>query len=214
MEEVLGKYSPQQVYKARLADYLTQQVEQDAPAIQQIQEAMDAEKQSLDDRLALGEIDTAEYNQAIIELRDSTTAQLENLMTEDRATELAQQSMDLIGQGTAAEELPLFADIQGVTGAGVQELYNKMVTNLEGIHKKEQAAIPEFKGYAETEMVTDIRQLEPEFMDYVRRLGVAPEYSRWLVSNFQPLYYEWIQQRDEGQTFIDFVSQYLSNGGR
>ena len=214
MEEVLGKYSPQQVYKARLADYLTQQVEQDAPAIQQIQEAMDAEKQSLDDRLALGEIDTAEYNKAIIELRDSTTAQLENLMTEDRATELAQQSMDLIGQGTAAEELPLFADIQGVTGAGVQELYNKMVTNLEGIHKKEQAAIPEFKGYAETEMVTDIRQLEPEFMDYVRRLGVAPEYSRWLVSNFQPLYYEWIQQRDEGQTFIDFVSQYLSNGGR
>lgn len=213
MEEALGNYAPQEVYKARLADYLTQQVEQDAPALKEWEEQFEAEQQRLNDWYAQGKYTLEQYNDYAIRLRDANEEKLNTLMTEDRAAELAQQSLDLIGQGTAAEELPLFADIQGVTGAGIQDLYNKMVTNLEGIHKKEQAEIPEFKGYAETEMVTDIRQLEPEFMDYVRRLKVAPEYSRWLIGNFQPLYYEWTQNRDEGVTFLDYVSQFLRSGG-
>uniref|UniRef100_A0A6M3J362 Uncharacterized protein n=1 Tax=viral metagenome TaxID=1070528 RepID=A0A6M3J362_9ZZZZ len=240
MEEVLGKHAPTQVYQARLADYLDRQIEQDKPEAQKWTDYYNTEIQGFKDRLALGKIDQAAYNEGSIALRNMIDEKLSGLMTEDRATELAQQAMDLINKGTQAEELPLFADIQGVTGASVQDLYNQTVKGtpvldyygnqkldragnpmftggLEAQFNQEQAKIPQFKGYPDVGAVNPVTGREQgQYLSYVESLGLAPEYANYMKGRYWGFYNLWLQARrqaDYPMPFISFINDYLAGGG-
>uniref|UniRef100_A0A6M3K4B2 Uncharacterized protein n=1 Tax=viral metagenome TaxID=1070528 RepID=A0A6M3K4B2_9ZZZZ len=213
MEEALGRYAPEQVYQARLSDYLTRQIEKDAPQIKQITEQYNAAVQELRDRTSLGEIETEEYNANAIALRKNMEAQMANLMTDDKAMELAQQAIGQFGQAPV-EQLPLYADLQGVEGEAVMNLYNRSLGEFQKQYQTQLEKVPQWGGYPSTDQRPTGKE-QAEFLDYVSRAGFAPEYQKWAGNQFWDIYNTWIERLkfDPSIKFMDFARQYIETGG-
>lgn len=213
MEDALGRYAPVQVYAARLNDYLTAQMQQDAPEIQRYQDYYNNEIKGFKDRLAQGKIDQDTFNEGTIALQKYIEDKLSGLMTEDRASEMEQEAVDLINKGYAAEELPMYADVSGATGASVQDLYNQSLTEAQQQYDQRITNIPENRGFIDRSEAPQNDNAQAQYLTYVDQLQVAPEYMEWLKGNYYDIYELWKQAKADYPRFIDFVQDYLARGG-
>jgi len=94
-----------------------------------------------------------------------------------------------------------------------------MLASKESEYKTQQAKIPEFKGYAEEEapQYKPTGSEQREFLTYVERLGLSPEYAEWLKGQFWMIFDEWGQAKkaaDYPMSFLSFANDYLASGGR
>jgi len=146
IEEALGRLAPETVYKARLTDYLDRVLEQDAPAVQEIEDITANVKTKYDRQLALGEIDKVRHAQLLYERQDYEDRALAQLMTEEKYKEIAIKAVDLIGKGTSADQLTqlLFGTDYEYN---LQDVNEKMVADLNKALVEGGTVTPELPNY-------------------------------------------------------------------
>ena len=205
MEEALGGFSSVQVYQARVFDYLTASLEQDAPEVERLIGEFQSFKQDFDDRLARGEITKEYYNERVISQEKWTAEQLESFMTEDKANTLADEIADLIAKGTPPEQIPLFAESQGIEGVAVMDLYNQGLVSAEQRFREEQAKIPEWKGYPEDiEAPIQTGTEERDYYTIIQGLGLAYEVEQYMMGRFEEFRGQWMQT-GPSMPFVDWL---------
>ncbi len=207
LEEALSFFAPTEVYKVRLADYITATLARDAPEVERVNSEHDAAVQELRNLEGTGEIDRTQFNQGVLQAEKIRDDQLANLFTEQSSFDLEDQAIELINRGTPAEQLPLFTETQNVIGANVQNLFNQRSGELETTFNEQQANIPEFRGQTGREEPT-----QSEFFSYVERLGLAPEFAEFMRSRYFFLLEQWGNSGRE-TSFVRFANDYFASGG-
>ena len=208
MEEALSGYAPEQVYRARLADYITAKAQQDAIRIKEITDRYDAAIQDRVDMEARREIDadTMKRDIYLLQYNLNKDIETEGLMTQDQAEGIYAEATDLINRGTPAEQLPLYAESAETMGAAVQELYNTSLVDAQKQWEAEQESIPEIRGYSSVSPASSW-----EFRQYIDSLNVSPSGEQWIMENYENFNSMW---QEEGQVmpFLQWLNEYLGRG--
>jgi len=276
LEEALGTFAPTEVYKARMGDYLSQQMAADEAEVSKWIDYYNNEKNMFDRRKKEGELNEVTYNQAIDSLTKLYNDKIAPLMTSDKASSIFDMLLDLTNKGYAPEDIHAqimsgnqftlasigmqedksaidfynpaqgfsyspeapqqpqnllrnLEDVQGITGAKVQELYNRILGEKQAAYEQANRGTPTFgeqvttqgmgmqRGGQGTQFVRD--EYEPmqrgtEERDYyiaVQQQGLAPEAEQYAMSQFSKYYFQW-QQSGMKQPFMQWLNQTLSGG--
>ncbi len=129
-EQTLRNFSPVQVFQARLQDFLTNQVEQDAARVRELVEEYEAELAllgTLPQRGAGGEVlrealSPEQIEQGQVQLDAKYIALLDELFNQEKADEVLAEAQRLVDQGLSPEEIQAGltlpeGDVQGTIGA-------------------------------------------------------------------------------------------------
>jgi len=184
-EEGLKAFSPQQVYAARLDDFIDAQVTRDAPKVAE-----------LNQQHSLGQLTDAEYVQ-----------QIEGLWTNNRANEIVSQAQAGISQGMMPEQLPYYMDAQNTIGDTTRALMSQGVEQLISQQKQSPQQPPTYGGeYVEA----PYPPVDPwtAFDQYVANFPAAESAKQWLYQNRERLIRSWNRQGD----FIQWLNQFLRGG--
>lgn len=238
MEEALGRYSPEQVYQARLDDYIEQKTVEDEPKFDQWVEEFNNRGYALEEYRETGKMPEDSYNRMMQAHMEEYAAKFGELYLspenakiankilgiEDKVTGLRTKAQELMGQGTPADQLTelLFgvrSDIGSVQGANIMRLYNEM---LYGWPVKDRYGNVTLTGGMQQEYETaKAKQPEPwsgyppkekgqpqDIVDIINGINTTPEYRRYLLSNINYLRQLWEQSGEP-----DFYTWLLSYQG-
>ncbi len=222
----LERFEPNQVFNARLDDFLDNSLQRDATALSSLEaeyntafaELESKRGQTFPQRGAGGEVlgggVSFDFETALSRLNADTEAKLENLMTPAKAEEIRQANADLIRQEIPIEQRPLFEDVKDFAGQRTTALIQKGTSAQEelraGAEERRAAALqPEPQRRRDFSQPTGNE--EAEFRIYVSRLDVAPQWRDWLNSQAQNLFLEWQSERTN-LPFIEWLSERLARG--
>jgi len=205
-QEALSVFSPQDIYQARLTDYLQGLVDADYPKVKNLETAYKNVIDDINDNLMSGNIDEDEATQKAYWAKRDYDRQIADFMTSAKAEDIYNDAVYKLSQGNQVETLPYYAESQVVTGARTNELINRGMTEFRGREEKRIAEIPERKppvsGQPER-YVTGTEQ--SDFYNFVESLDLANEYKDWLKDQYYNYYAMW--PRD--QPFVSWVASQL-----
>jgi len=228
-EGILGQLGGGQVYQARLQDYINEQKTAAYPELQRMEGEYNSEIAKLD---SLG-LSQAEYNTQVAVINKTFTDAIEQsgIMTEEKAEKLLADAENALARGITGggysdlagppvEGLPNFADIQGIQGDTLNQLINAQraiaeqtaTSQREDALKAYQATIPPAysKMQPEAEIITGTEQ--PDYYNYVNKLGLDDSMKAWLGQQYQQFFYEW-NKSGKQRSFMEWVREKIVGGG-
>lgn len=215
MEDAMKQYGDAELYLARLNDYLAQQVSADAPNVQKLKQDYDAAYDGIDQQLGLGAITRDEAIAAINTLTENFNTSLGNYMTSDRVSEIIKDATAQVQQGGNLDwnTLPYYQPSQGVMGQNINEMYNRASTAAREKYQAGQKPIPKWEGYEPfAKPIKPTGSEQAEYLSYVNRLDVSPEWKQYMSGQFWNLYSMWETQPE--MPFLSFIKSYLASGGK
>jgi hypothetical protein len=199
MQDALGIYGEQQVFQARLNDYLTR-FNEDVT-----QKGNDINNQ-YNQRVASGEDE--ETVKAWYDSEYKKLAQAENEFHYQLDT-----SLKMLNQGVPIAQLPLYEAAKDVMGANVNNLMNMGMESLVEAEKKRVKSIPDWRGYgagtgADSMANQGTGNPQADFASYVASLQVSPESKKWLLNKYWDYYNQWVAS-GKSMPFMQYLDRTL-----
>lgn len=206
MEGALGTFAPVQVYQARITDYITEQKRLAEPILKDLSDQYDAEIEKLNELARTGEIGRDDFNRqvAVIDKTFSDALEESGAMTEAKEQALLNEVETGVAQGLSPEELPFFAESQGVEGAEVMGLFNQGVDIARKQFEEEFPEPPAYSPPSGDEPPIRTGTEERDYYAMVQSMGLAPEIEQYMMRRFGEYLGRWMQT-GPSTPFLDWL---------
>jgi hypothetical protein len=222
IEDALKGLKPNDVYKARLQDYLEQKIVNDKPMLDKaytklkdVETWFNDQIADLQEKAAAKEIDEKEYNRLALMAQKQATAfndywseVIDNAMDWTKAKSLISQADVMTGQNYAPESFPLWKEVQNAAGGNTWNLANNAANEMYQTFVKNSVRPAGGGGGQQVSQPS-----QGEYLTYVESLNVAPQYRQYMMDNYYQ-YLELWKRRGQGQPFTGWLNDYLANGGQ